>query len=45
MLFGKSRPDMEVKKKALRPKAAKGNAVAVPRCKGQFRAAIDVRYL
>jgi hypothetical protein len=28
-----------VKKTALRPKAARGKAVAVPRCRGQFRAA------
>lgn len=31
--------DMVDQKNALRPKAAKGNAVAVPRCVGKFDAA------
>ena len=35
---GKSSPPMREKKKALRPNAASGNAVAVPRWCGQFRA-------
>jgi hypothetical protein len=36
---GKRRPAIVVKKKALRPKADRGKAVAVPRCNGQLRAA------
>jgi hypothetical protein len=36
---GKNRLAADVKKKALRPKAESGNAVAVPRCNGQLRAA------
>lgn len=32
--------DMVDQKKALRPKAARGNAVAVPRCVGKFDAAV-----
>lgn len=32
--------DMVDQKNALRPKAAKGNAVAVPRCVGKFDAAV-----
>jgi hypothetical protein len=39
-LPGKRREPREEKKKALRPKAARGNAVAVPRWLGQFRADI-----
>ena len=39
VLLGNSMPDTDVKKKALRPKAARGNAVAVPRWCGQFIAA------
>ena len=31
VLLGNKSPETEVKKKALRPKAARGNAVAVPR--------------
>jgi hypothetical protein len=38
--FGNAIPDMEVKKKALNPKAARGKAVAEPRCFGQFKAAV-----
>jgi hypothetical protein len=38
--FGKAIPDIPVKKNALRPKAARGKAVAEPRCLGQFRAAV-----
>jgi len=36
---GKARPESNVKNRALRPNAARGNAVAVPRCAGQFNAA------
>lgn len=36
---GKSHEERHEKKKALRPKAAKGKAVAVPRWLGKFRAA------
>ena len=32
--------DKVVKKTALRPKAARGKAVAVPRCSGQLSAAV-----
>jgi hypothetical protein len=32
--------DVVDQKKALRPKAARGNAVAVPRCSGKFVAAV-----
>jgi hypothetical protein len=38
---GKKKLATVVKKKALRPKAERGNAVAVPRCSGQFSAAWD----
>lgn len=37
---GKAIREMVVKKKALRPKAESGNAVAVPRWCGQLRAAV-----
>jgi hypothetical protein len=39
VLCGKKIPETPVKKKALNPKAARGNAVAVPRCLGQLSAA------
>lgn len=39
VLSGKAKDEMVTKKKALRPKADKGKAVAVPRWLGQFRAA------
>lgn len=44
---GKSHEERHEKKKALRPKAARGMAVAVPRWLGKFRAASvhDVRQL
>jgi hypothetical protein len=38
---GKRKLAAVVKKKALRPKADRGKAVAVPRCSGQLRAAWD----
>ena len=39
VLSGKAKDDNAAKKSALRPNAARGNAVAVPRECGQFRAA------
>ena len=39
VLLGKANIDIKEKKKALKPKADKGNAVAVPRWFGQFIAA------
>ena len=39
VLFGRARLEIREKKKALRPKAATGNAVAVPRFLGKFMAA------
>jgi len=39
VLSGKARDDIAAKKKALRPNAARGKAVAVPRWFGQFKAA------
>jgi hypothetical protein len=40
VLSGNSRPERDVKKKALSPNAASGKAVAVPRWFGQLRAAV-----
>ena len=42
VLSGKANDDIDAKKKALRPNADRGKAVAVPRLSGQFRAAEDV---
>ena len=39
VLLGKAAVDSVAKTKALRPNAARGNAVAVPRWLGQFKAA------
>ncbi len=39
VLSGKAKEEMVTKKKALRPKAAKGKPVAVPRWLGQLSAA------
>ena len=41
---GKANDDIDAKKKALRPNADRGKAVAVPRLSGQFSAAEDVSF-
>lgn len=41
VLSGKARDDNAAKKRALKPNADRGNAVAVPRDCGQFRAAVS----
>lgn len=40
VLLGNATVDMDEKKKALKPNAARGKAVAVPRWLGQLRAAV-----
>ena len=44
VLSGNASEEIKEKKNAPRPKADRGNAVAVPRRSGQFRAAADVSH-